>query len=224
MRAFAGQGGSRLGFTARQTAPQRKVAVVASLDRVDPALLADAVKSGADALEVTVATERELLTLAEAVKTLTVPVGVAVAYGAAHLVTGLAADNGLDWVRLPIDAPFSVLAREKPARLVTLPVAIDIRVATAIGDLPVEAVVLEASDGAAAELTLGEVLRLRALRNATQKLTVIDVALGVPPSAVAAIDSLGINGLLVHLARPDVDLIREYVANLEAAAAQKSES
>jgi hypothetical protein len=224
LRAFAGQAsGSRLGFTSHQAARQRKLAVVASLDRGDATLLAGAVKAGADALEVTVATERELLTLAEAAKGVTIPVGVVAAHGAAQLVTGLAADKGFDWVRLPLDAPFSVLAKDKPARLVTLPMSIDLRVAHAIGDLPVEAVVLETSDSTAAELTLGEALRVRALRDATQKLALVDVALGVTPSAVAAVDALGINGLVVHLAGPDVDIIRDYVANLEAAA-QKSES
>jgi hypothetical protein len=223
IRAFAGQaGGSRLGFSSRQAAPKRTLAVVASFDRADAALLASAAKSGADALEVSVATERELLALAEAAKGITVPVGVVAAYGAAQLVTGLAAEKGLDWVRLPLNAPFSVLAKDKPARIVALPMSIDLRVAHAISDLPVEAVVLEASESSAAELTLGEALRVRALRDATQKLALVDVALGVTPPAVAAVDALAINGLVVHLAGPDTDIIRDYVANLEAAA-QKPE-
>jgi hypothetical protein len=191
---------------------------VASLDRVDVGLLKQAVQAGADALEVHVATDAEIEDLAEATRSLSIPVGVAAAFGAAQRVTGHAEEKGFDWVRLPIDAPFSVLAKEKPARLLTLPVTLDLRVASAVSGLPVEAVVVEASDNTAVEMTLGDALRLRALRDVTQKLVFLDVGLGVPPDAVAAVGALGINGLLVRIPGPDAGLIREYIADLEAAA------
>lgn len=224
IRAFAGHsGGSRLGFAVRQETSRRKIVVVASLDRVDAALIASVAQAGVDALEVAVATERELLDLAEAMREVTLPIGVVAAYGAAQLVYGYAQEKGFDWVRLPIDAPISVLAQEKPARLVSVPVSLDVRIAGAVSGLPVDAVVLEASDSSAMEITLGDALRLRALRDAMQKLVLLDVAVGVPPEAVGALDALGINGLVVRTTGSGVDLIRAYIANLETSARKPQE-
>lgn len=219
IRAFGGPGGgSRAGFAARSEVPQRKLAVVASLERADATLVESAVQAGADAVEITVATERDLLDVATFVKGLAVPVGVLAAYGAGRLVARLASDQGFDWVRLPIDAPLSVLSWEKPAHILSLPVTLDLRVAFAATSLPVDAVVLEASDSTTAELTLGDALRVRTLRDAIQKPVLANVALGLPPDALAAIDALGINGLVVAIGDGSAHVIRDYVANLEAAA------
>jgi hypothetical protein len=223
MRGFSSQGGSRLGFTARQDVSRRRIAVIASLDRTDAALFERAVQAGADALEVAVVTERDLRDLAEAMQKIAVPVGVVATSGAAQLVSGFAQESAVDWVRLPMDAPLSVLAREKPAHLLTVPVTLDVRLASAVSNFGVEAAVLEAPDASAAEITLGDALRLRALRDAMQKLVLLDVAVGIPPDAAPALDSLGINGLVVRVAGSGMDLIRDYIANLDAAARKPQE-
>jgi hypothetical protein len=223
IRSYGGPGNSRLGFAARITAPQRKLAVVATLERADPLLVERAVQAGADAVEIVVATERELLEIASAVRNLSVPAGVLAAYGAAGLVANLAPDQGFDWVRLPIDAPLSVLSREKPARILSVPVTLDLRVASAVTSLPVDAVVLEASDSVSAELTLGDVLRLRAVRDVIQKPVLVNSALGLPPAALTAVDALGVNGLMVPVGSATVEMIRAYIASLEAAASKPQE-
>lgn len=182
----------RVGFRGGESTPARRAVLIAALPRPDTAAMAAAVAAGADALELHAAGEADLRDLGRALGGVTVPVGLDLAYAAdAQSVTG-AAEAGIDWVRLPLDLSITALGWERPARVLTLPEDLDLRLIATIGGLQVDAVALSLP-GDAADLTIQAGLRVRAIADLAKKPLLLHVGARVPAAVIAACEHLGVD-------------------------------
>jgi len=212
----ANRGGASVGFRPRPGARKRSTALIASFPFVDIDGLKAAAEAGADALEISVSSAKDMRGLSDLANKVSVPVGMALTKAADSTMALAAADAGADWVRVPFDAPVSSMEWERPSRMLTVPFSLDLELAQAVNGLGVDVILIDRADGPRAEFTYIDALRLRALSAAIKKPVLVDVGAGLPSGAASAAEHLGADGLFVVLdGLRSIDTLREYVEALE---------
>jgi hypothetical protein len=173
-------------------------------------------QAGVDALEIRIASEKDMHWLADLVNRAGVPVGVAMPATADAVAATAAAEAGADWVRLPLDANISTMEWEKPGRLLTVPFELDLDLAHGLNGLNVEAILVDQAVDMSEEFSYRDALRLGALRELIKKPLLLHAGPGLPPSAAAACEHLGADALVVYVAGArSTDTLAAYVAALE---------
>jgi hypothetical protein len=161
------------------------------------AAVAAAVSAGADAVEIRTLEEKDRRGLRAAVEGITVPVGIEVSGDGGAIPAAEAAEAGIDWLRLPADASIAALEWEKPARMLTLPTDLDLRLVAALSALEIDAVLVDLP--ARSDISIADGLRLRAMAELAKKPLLLHADGRIPAAVLAASDHLGVDGIVVDI-------------------------
>jgi hypothetical protein len=219
LRTLSGTGGrGRVGFHAHAEAPKRHVGLVASLDRgADLSLIRQLVQAGADAVEVTVRDRAAMTALRTAGSAVDVPLGIVSRIDVDDDLAGDAAEAGIDWIRLELEAPLMALGWERPSRFLTVPLDVDLRIAGALNAPFVEAVVITAPQNEMWSQQIVEGLRVRTLSEGVKKPFLVAVSDNDPVLSGEVCAALGIDAVLVSVDGPSgAEHVAAYVAQLHA--------
>jgi thiazole synthase ThiGH ThiG subunit len=193
------------------------VGIVASFGRLDAKAMAAAIEVGADAVEVQVSGASDIDALAGLSERLGVPIGIAAASGFDAGLAKAAQYAQADWLRLSLQDSMRAVGWERPARILTIPSDLDLRIVSAVNGLEIDAVQIDAMPRTDTETTLGEGLRLKSLRELLRKPFLVHVSVGLTPDLAPAYEQLGIDALVVPAGRAQSqDLVAAYVAALQS--------
>jgi hypothetical protein len=218
LRARSAPGGQgRVGFRAHAEPTKRRIGLVAEFRKVDSQAMRAAVEAGADALEAPASDRQAVKLLADVQRELGVPVGMVTPSGVDADLAHAAAEAGIDWIRIDLGASIAAVGWERPARFLTIPADIDLRLTAALNGPFADAVVVVAGDtGEVSHLALGEALRLRAIGEIVKKPLILHAGVGLPPLPATVSEALGVDALLVPGTGAEaIQRIKEYATQLE---------
>ena len=218
LRSLAGQpGGGRVGFRSAAAPSKRRLAVIAQIAGPDVATARAAAVAGADAVEVQFGAGAAPSTLAGLSQEIGVPVGLAAAGAAGEDFARAASEAELDWLRVALDTPVEALAWERPARYLTVPTGIDLRLATGLAAPLAEAVAFVGQEEMS-ELRIGDALRIRLLAEIAKKPVLLQVPGSGSPIGASILSSFGVDAVLLPIAgASDVARIADYLRTFEQA-------
>lgn len=224
LRSLAGAGGAgRVGFRAQADLPKRHVGVVASLRAPDDALMRRVAEAGADAIEVLVAGASSVRDLGQRARALSVPVGIVTQREVGEDMATIAAEAGIDWLRIDLTAPVASLGWERPARFISVPIDVDLRVTVALNAPFAEAIVAEPPRGSTWSYDVAEALRLRTLGEIVKKPILAALPAHAPMLSAGTCTALGIDAVLLSVeGAADTDLLTEYLSQLQTPAREQS--
>lgn len=200
LRSLAGQtGAGRVGFRSTAAPSKRRMGVIAQTGQADVERLRAVVAAGADAVEVQLTAGAAPSTLERLSRELGVPVGVVAPGPAGEDFARAALDAGLDWVRVTLDTPIEALAWERPARFLTVPTDIDLRLAAGLATPLAEAVIFVGEEDLSG-LLIGDALRIRLLAEIAKKPALLQVPGSGTPVAVSILASCGVDAVLIPIA------------------------
>lgn len=190
----------RVGFRAQADVPKRHVGIVALIAKADAAAATAASAAGADAIEVRTATIREARALVTAAS---IPVGLVAPATADAAYAAEAVAAGVDWLHLDLEAPIATLSWEGPARFISVPADLDLRLVAAFNGPFAEAIVASPAADDALDLAAG--LRLRLIGEVVRKPLLLTLTAGQPTVSSAEVEALGVNAVIVPVTAEDAN-------------------